>query len=196
MSTKYSTADVRRAWHDATCPEGEECPDREVHALTFESMSVVLELFLDYLPDAPTPDLVELLREHNFDRLVCYDHESGSCDPAGCHDLRITQEEHYARLFSALLPQRVAPNRDDLIKGIDQVVDTRRSMIQRGEGHLLNTVLTDDLADAVAALYASPTVAEVKAEAWAEGYVAGSNARVMNRPTDTPNPYRQEAHHG
>ena len=53
MTEKYSTADVRRAWHDATCPEGEECPDREVHALAFESMSVALELFLDYLPDAP-----------------------------------------------------------------------------------------------------------------------------------------------
>jgi len=156
MSGKYSTADVRRAWHDATCPEGEGCRDREMHALAFESMSVALELFLDYLPDAPAPALVELLREHNFDRLVCYDHEQGSCDPAGCHDLRITQEEHYARLLTALLPQRVAPSLHDLARCISEAVG----------GWNQETTTIQRAAQAVASFYVSaPTVAEVKAEA-------------------------------
>jgi len=98
-----------------------------------------------------------------------------------------------ARAVLALLPQRVAPNRDDLIKGIDQVVGTRRSTIQRGEGHLLTTVLTDDLADAVDALYANaPTVAEVKADGWDEGAEFMDADTFWHDGGRESNPYRKE----
>ena len=39
--------------------------------------------------------LVRFFKEHDFDRLECQDHEH-LCDVAGCHDLKVSQYEHYA----------------------------------------------------------------------------------------------------
>ncbi len=76
--SEWTTEDVRKAWHDATCPEGDECRDREVHQLSFESMSVVLELFLDYLPDKGVAHdaqvRAEALRDAQFEMADLLDH--------------------------------------------------------------------------------------------------------------------------
>lgn len=40
---------VRFAWHDAVCPEGDDCRDRRSHALYHTLMDVVLDKFLTNL---------------------------------------------------------------------------------------------------------------------------------------------------
>lgn len=101
----------------------------------------------------------------------------------------------------ALLPQRVAPSEeilalwmhDNLGCSLDGCECVDKFEYYRAEAHSL------------AALYASqPTVAEVKAEAWDEGYTRGFYDRERLSPGiegrdasegATANPYRQEANH-
>lgn len=46
-------------------------------------------------------ELCQLFREHDFNRMTCYDHNGHCCpgnedgDP-GCHDITETQNQHYA----------------------------------------------------------------------------------------------------
>lgn len=40
---------------------------------------------------------MELFKEHDYQRMTCYDHD-GHCCSAGCHGLQENQYEHYARI--------------------------------------------------------------------------------------------------
>lgn len=43
----------------------------------------------------------ELFKAHMFDRMECHDHpEAKGCCPAGCHDLNVSQNQHYADLVN------------------------------------------------------------------------------------------------
>lgn len=37
---------IRFAWHDAVCPEADECRSRHMHALSYHAMFPVLDRFL------------------------------------------------------------------------------------------------------------------------------------------------------
>jgi hypothetical protein len=59
-----SVEEVRRAWHDATCPEGSECRDRSMHALALDYMVAPLQTFTLALFEAAVPRIkAEALRE-------------------------------------------------------------------------------------------------------------------------------------
>lgn len=49
MSQDQLTLDgqfIRFAWHDAVCPEADECRSRHMHALSYHAMFPVLDRFL------------------------------------------------------------------------------------------------------------------------------------------------------
>ena len=45
-------------------------------------------------------NLSDLLKAHNFDRMECADHEGRCCPEGGCHDLRLSQYDHYAAVVA------------------------------------------------------------------------------------------------
>lgn len=48
---QYSAVDIRRAWHDAVCPEGAECRSLVMHRLSLDYMVPVLHQFLEAFHD-------------------------------------------------------------------------------------------------------------------------------------------------
>jgi len=95
-----------------------------------------------------------------------------------------TLAQKLARAVLALLPQRVAPSRDEVVGVLLELARTPHASF-------------GEQADAILTLYASaPTVAEVKAEAWDEAIGAAADALDEGRAIyELPNPYWQEADH-
>ena len=106
MDEQWTTEEIRLAWHDATCPEGPECRSRDFHALSYDSMVVALERFLQYLPS-----IVETLRAQVLEEAARYAEYHGQ-------HVTVMDEPRSAEKWSSLRAQKIANGlRDKALRG-------------------------------------------------------------------------------